>query len=58
MTTRQLIGFNLRVLPDTEDQAAQAAETLTRVMTGLAMDGIGCTLEVTPYDHDPEDTQP
>lgn len=46
------ISITLTVLPESQEQAAQVVEVLSRSAAGLAFDGQSVSLMLTNYDED------
>lgn len=51
------ISVSLTTLPESEEQAAKAAESLARVAAGLAFDGMTVSLTITNFDDSDEEKE-
>jgi hypothetical protein len=56
--TQQLVFISATVQCETEEQAVKAMEALSRVATGLALDGQTMQITAAAYDPDEDDDDP
>lgn len=55
LSVPQTICISLTVLTEDQEKATRVSEVLGRTMTGLALDGISCNMNMSEIEIDPDD---